>query len=97
MCSLRLSSRLLSIGVYTAYLIKLNKVFSWKRTKISCFIGTVLHIISQTNSAKLSDLSNLFAICLFLSGLGMKKELQTLRDEIKMLAGQIQKKLKSEY
>lgn len=52
-CSLRLSSRLLSIGVYTAYLIKLNKVFSWKRTKISCFIGTVLHIISQTNSAQI--------------------------------------------
>lgn len=29
-------------------------------------------------------------------GSGMKKELQTLRDEIKTLAGQIQKKLKSE-
>lgn len=30
-------------------------------------------------------------------GLGMKKELQTLRDEIKTLASQIQRKLKSEY
>lgn len=30
-------------------------------------------------------------------GLGMKKELQTLREEIKTLAGQIQRKLKSEY
>lgn len=34
---------------------------------------------------------------MLLSSLGMKRELQTLREEIKTLAGQIQRKLKSEF
>ena len=34
---------------------------------------------------------------MLLSSVGMKRELQTLREEIKTLAGQIQRKLKSEF
>lgn len=62
----------------------------WAESKDGCKGGRVGR---QTNT----NVRPLFAENDSLLGSGMKKELQTLREEIKTLASQIQRKLKSEF